>query len=291
MKRKIGLVGLGIMGAGIAENFLKKGYSVYLWNRTREKLERFRGIKGAILCETPGQVSENSEIVFEVTADDKSSREVWLGADGILSGASSGKVLVASATLSAFWTDELSSLCENKGLTFLDIPLTGGRIGAETGNLTLLCGGSKEALDSIREDLGAISGKVHYFGKAGSGMRYKLLLNFLQATHMSGFNQAMEIARKEGLNLEKVADALKERPGGTITGIASKSYFEKEPPLTFSVEWISKDLAYCRELAGQGVPSLLEAVLGEYNSSLESGFSKRDWSIVSRKNIGTGKEL
>jgi len=291
MKRKIRIIGLGIMGAGIAGNFLKNGHPVFLWNRTAERLEKFRGTSGAVLCETPGKVCENSEIVFEITADDSSSRSVWLGEKGILSGANYGKILVASSTLSAGWTDELSELCKRKEVDFLDMPLTGGRMGAETGKLTLLCGGEENVLDSIRPDLSAISGKISYFGKAGSGMRYKLILNFLQAVHMSGFNQAMELAKKEGLDLEKVADALRDRPGGTITGIAAKSYFESEPALTFSVEWISKDLSYCRELAGQGGASLLDAVMKEYGLASEAGLLKNDWSIVSRKSGEMGKKL
>src|SRR5665811_699569 len=102
--KKIGVVGLGIMGSGIAENFLKNGYELYAWNRHPEKVDKL--VKnGANLCKTPKEVAQSAEMVFEVTANDESSKQIWTADDGILAGASKDIVLVASSTLSAGWTD------------------------------------------------------------------------------------------------------------------------------------------------------------------------------------------
>jgi 3-hydroxyisobutyrate dehydrogenase len=277
--RKIGIVGLGIMGRGMAANFLKKGHEVYVWNRTAAVADEFKKL-GATVCATPRAVAQAAEIVFEVTAADNSSREVWLGDDGIAGGADPEKVLIASSTLSAAWTDELISVCIDKHLRFLDIPLTGGRIGAETGALTLLCGGDQALVEELKPTFTAIAKNVFYFGPAGHGMRYKLILNFLQATHVIAFGQAMAMARESGMDLEKVAEALAFRPGGVVTEIAKNTYFKDPDPITFSVEWITKDLTYAKELAENVDASVLDAVLKKYQEAIAKGYADKDWASV-----------
>lgn len=137
--KKIGIVGLGIMGGGMATNFIKNGYPVFVWNRTKKVANDFRD-KGASVCSSPAGVARKADIIFEVTANDESSKQVWIGKNGILAGANPKTILVASATLSVGWIDELIRKCRTNGFTFFDMALTGGRIGAETGTLTLLCG-------------------------------------------------------------------------------------------------------------------------------------------------------
>jgi 3-hydroxyisobutyrate dehydrogenase-like beta-hydroxyacid dehydrogenase len=280
-KQTVGIVGLGIMGCGMANNFIKKGYEVFIWNRTKSVLKPFVK-KGAVVCKTPAEVAKLSVVVFEVTANDESSRSVWLGKNGILSGAKPDSILVASATLSAKWTDELIKKCKQKKLSFLDIPLTGGRIGAETGNLTMLCGGNGKVLSKIKPTLKAVAKNVYHFGPAGHGMRYKLILNLLQGLHMIGFGQAMKIARDNKMNLKKVSEALADRPGGAITEIARKSYFKDPEPTTFSVKWITKDLSYAKKLAGKLEMSLLDEMLKKYKEAVKKGYSNKDWASINK---------
>lgn len=277
--KKIGIVGLGIMGRGIATNFLKNNYPLYVWNRTISVSDKF-GKMGAIICASPAEVAQNADIVFEITANDKSSKQVWTGKNGILSGARADSILTVSATLSSQRIDSLIKLCKKKKVTFMDIALTGGRVGAETGSLTLLCGGNKQALEEIRPALEAISKKIFYFGPEGHGMKYKLILNFLQALHVYGFGQAMQIAKAYEMDLKKVSEALADRPGGVITGIAQKAYFENPAPLTFSIEWITKDLTYAKKLAkGLDVP-LLDKTLSLYKKGMKKNMAKQDWASI-----------
>lgn len=274
---KIGIVGLGIMGHGMADNFLKNGYETYVWNRHADKAG---DLKGAKVCQTPKEVAQNSDVIFEVTANDESSRAVWTESDGILAGASEGKTLIASATLSAKWTDELARLCESKGFTFFDMPLTGGRVAAESGNLTLLVGGDSAKLEELKPTLDAIAGKVFHFGPAGHGTRYKLLLNMLQAIHLVGYGEVMKIAEQAGMDIGKVSAALEDRPGGAITTIAKASYHNQPHPITFSVEWITKDLGYAKELADSLDTPLLSDVLKKYRAAMDAGLAQTDWTNV-----------
>ncbi|HEX5743978.1 MAG TPA: NAD(P)-dependent oxidoreductase [Candidatus Saccharimonadales bacterium] len=275
--KKIGIVGLGIMGHGMAVNFLKNGYELYAWNRSSQKA---KDLEGATPCKTPKEVAQNADIIFEVTANDESSRQVWTADDGILAGANDGKTLIASATLSAKWTDELAKLCESKGLTFFDMPLTGGRIAAESGNLTMLVGGDEAKLNELKPTLDAIAGRVFHFGPAGHGTRYKLLLNMLQAIHMVGYGEIMKMAEAAGMDIGKVSAGLQDRPGGAITTIAKDSYHNQPDPITFSVEWITKDLGYAKQLADSLDTPLLDDVLAKYRAAMDSGKAQTDWTNI-----------
>ena len=283
VKKIIGIVGTGIMSSGMASHFLKAGHKVYIWNRTVSKTNELQQ-RGAKLLDSPKEVASRSDIVFEITANDESSQAVWEGMEGILAGATSGKILITSATLTTDWTDRLAAQCTEKGFTFFDMPLTGGRAAAETGSLTMLVGGDKTALENLKPTLDAISNKIFYFGKAGSGMRYKLILNVLQATHIVAFGESMKLAQSQGLDDHKVSEALIDRPGGVITGLAAAAYFKDEIPLTFSIDWITKDLEYARRMAGNLKVPLLDDVLSAYKAVQTAGYGSQDWAFVN-KNI------
>ncbi len=281
MNLKIGIVGLGIMGRGMAANFLKNGFPVYVWNRTPKVAEQLVA-QGAILLAIPKDVASRADVIFEVTANDESSRAVWTSPDGILAGANPMKILISSATLSVRWIDELIALCAQKKFKFCDIPLTGGRVGAETGALTMLCGGDPTVIKGLQPVFDAIAKKVFYFGQAGRGMRYKLILNFMQALHIVGFGAAMKMAKAHDMDLEKVAEALVDRPGGVITQIARNRYFKDTDPITFSIEWIVKDLTYAKQYAGDLDIPLLDDVLEIYRTALSHGKGQKDWASVNR---------
>lgn len=269
------------MGHGMAANFLKHGYGVVVWNRDRKKL-KFLIQKGAVDADTPREAAAKADIVFEVTADDESSRTVWFGPDGILSGARKDSMLISSATLSVSWVEKLAHECATQKLAFFDMPLTGGRGGAETGKLVLLVGGDKRKLETLKPVLSAISEKILYFGKAGSGAKFKLLLNMLQAIHVVAFGEVIKIAKDSGLNLKAVGDALAERPGGIPTAAAWRSYDKVPKPINFSVRWIAKDLSYAKAFSG-GLPApLLDEVLKKYRKAIDEGMGEDDWTIINR---------
>jgi 3-hydroxyisobutyrate dehydrogenase-like beta-hydroxyacid dehydrogenase len=279
--KKIGVVGTGIMGSGIAVNYLKAGYDVFIWNRSPEKTTSLQQA-GAILAKSPKELTEQSDIVFEVTAKDESSQGVWQGSNGILAGAGKDKVLVASATLSVDWTVQLSKLCAEQDLTFFDMPLTGGRIAAEGGTLSLLVGGDAAKLETLKPDLEAISSKVFYFGPAGSGMKYKLILNGLQAAHVAAFGEAMRLAEAEGLAAAQVGPALCDRPGGAVTNLAWAAYQQDRIPLTFSVDWITKDLEYARQMGAKVDLPILDDVLAVYQKTRDAGHGDEDWAVINK---------
>jgi len=276
--KKVAVIGLGIMGHGIADNFLKKGYEVYVWNRHPDKAQ---DLKGAKLAGSPKEATEQADIIFEVTANDESSREVWMGKQGILGGAKPGQYLITCATLSVNWVEELAAKCKEQSLTFFDMPMTGSRMGAENGQLILLAGGDRSKLEMIKEDLEhSIAKEVKYFGAVGSGTKYKLILNTLQGIHLLGFGEALRMAKETGLEVKTVGDALAEAPGGTATNLAWKNYQNEPKPINFSVEWETKDLTYAQEMAKKSQYPLRDKAQDKFKRAVEEGHGDEDWTTV-----------
>ncbi|MEU1405583.1 NAD(P)-dependent oxidoreductase [Streptomyces sp. NPDC005728] len=287
----VAVVGLGIMGQGMAENLLRHGHTVTVWNRSSQRSAELAGA-GALVADTPAAAATHADVVFEVTADDASSRAVWQGPDGILAGARENAVLIASATLSVAWVEELAGLCAHQDARFYDMPLTGGAAGARTGNLVLLAGGDETGLPDLQPVFAAIARDVRHFGPAGSGTRFKLILNALQAVHLAGFGEALRLAQAAGLDPHQVGEALLDRPGGVVTQLAWDNYLTPPAPINFSAEWAHKDLTYAARMAdeaGQNRHPLLDGVLSLFSTALTEGRGKEDWSTVNPTAGETGE--
>ena len=138
------------------------------------------------------------------------------------------------------------------------MPLTGGSIGAQTGRLTLLVGGNEKELEKIKTILGYIAQEVKYFGEVGAGTKYKLILNSVQAIHMIAFGEAIKMAKQAGLDLNLVGDALVARPGGTSTKISCDALKQDPKDVSFSAQWMAKDLGYAVEMLYDRKSPLLE---------------------------------
>lgn len=278
---KIAIIGLGIMGHGIADNFLKGGYDVAVWNRSAEKAQDLVA-KGARLAASVADAVDGAELVFEVTANDESSREIWLGESGIIAHASPEQTLITCATLSVAWVDELAAVCAEKGLTFFDMPMTGSRVGAESGTLVLLAGGDEQKLSEVKPYLEKITSEVKYFGPAGSGMRMKLVLNCLQAVHLAGFGEAMKLIKRFGLDEHTAGQMLAEKPGGATTNMAWRDYQTHPNPINFAVELIAKDETYALQNIDPAQAPLIVSTLEQYRRAIADGHAQDDWTYIAR---------
>jgi 3-hydroxyisobutyrate dehydrogenase-like beta-hydroxyacid dehydrogenase len=276
---RVGVVGTGVIGAGMAINLLRHGHEVAVWNRTAGRTTDLVAA-GATAAPTPADASTDADVVFEATADDASSRSVWLGDDGIIAGSAETSTLVTSATLSPDWVAELAGTCRVAGRTFLDIPVTGGRAGAEGGALILLAGGEQSALDSIGEVLDAVSSRVFHFGPVGNGTRFKLVLNALQAIHILGFGEAMAMARAAGLDPDEVGPALVERLGGPVTQMAWASDQQVPDRANFALTLALKDLRYAAAMAGDVQAPMLEVAVERLAAAADAGLGDQDWTVV-----------
>lgn len=277
----VAVIGLGIMGHAMADHFLRGGHRVTVWNRTAAKADDLVAV-GADRAASPAEAAAAADVTFEVTADDGSSRAAWLDGDGILAGARAGSVLVTSATLSPPWVDELAGACAAAGHPFLDMPLTGGRAGAESGQLVMLAGGDADTVAALGPTLAAVARDVKHFGPVGAGTRFKLILNAVQAVHLGAFGEAMRLAEATGLDTAAVGAALVERPGGVVTQMADAAFGRDDTPVSFPLRWAAKDLAYAATMAeGAGVAHPLFAAAGAALArSVEAGHGPDDWTVV-----------
>src|SRR5689334_1273031 len=183
MAQQIAVLGLGIMGNGIARNLLKAGLPLSVYNRTRAKAEPLAAL-GARVASTPREAAAGADSVIAMVGDDSASRAIWLGEDGALAVASATAVLIECSTLSLEWVRELAGRCAALGLDFLDAPVTGSKEAAEAGQLKLMIGGDSAALERARPVLEAISTQVIHFGPSGAGALIKLINNMMVAAQV-----------------------------------------------------------------------------------------------------------
>jgi 3-hydroxyisobutyrate dehydrogenase-like beta-hydroxyacid dehydrogenase len=283
---RVAVIGTGVIGGGMALNLLRHGHEVVVWNRSAERAADAVAA-GAGAAATPASAVADADVVFEATADDASSRSVWLGEDGILAGSLESATLVTSATLSPGWVAELAAACRDAGRAFLDMPVTGGRAGAEGGTLVMLAGGERAALEAIDEVLAAVSSRVRHFGAVGSGTRFKLVLNALQAIHLVGFGEAMSLARAVGLDPDDVGPALVDRLGGPVTQMAWVADQHLPDRANFALSWALKDLRYASAMAVDVPAPMLDVAVTRLAAAAGEGWGDRDWTVANALLPGT----
>jgi 3-hydroxyisobutyrate dehydrogenase len=204
----VAFIGLGKMGVGMASRVLDAGHRVSVYNRTAAKAEALVG-RGARLATSPKDACLNADAVISVVSDDVASREMWLGADGVLaSELASGALAIECSTLSHGWVMELAAQAARRGLRYIDSPVTGLPADAAAGSLTLLVGAQEEDLEGARGLLGAVSSRILHFGAVGTGTAYKLIINMIGAVQIASAAEGMALAQHAGLNLDVVADAI-----------------------------------------------------------------------------------
>jgi 3-hydroxyisobutyrate dehydrogenase len=213
---RIGFIGLGKMGLGMAGRLLAAGHSLSIYNRTASKAAPLVEI-GALLCASPAEACRDAEAIIVMVADDEASREVWLGADGVFAGwltggrqarTPLGPLAIECSTLSYDWVTELASKASVHGFRYIDAPVTGLPANAASGDLTLLVGADPTDLEAARMLLEAFSQRIIHFGAVGTGTAYKLIVNMLGAIQIASAAESMALAERAGLDLHVVAEAI-----------------------------------------------------------------------------------
>lgn len=204
----VAFIGLGNMGLGMAQRLLAAGHDLRVYNRTPAKAAPLQNA-GARVCDTPREASDGADAVIAMTADDASSRSVWLGPDGVLAASLAHYAFtIECSTLSYDWVMELAGEAQERDLRFIDAPVTGLPEHAASGTLTLLVGADAAHLQAATPLLGAISERVLRFGGVGTGTAYKLIINMIGAVQIASVAEAIAIAERAGLDLAVVAEAI-----------------------------------------------------------------------------------
>ncbi|MGB7082236.1 MAG: NAD(P)-dependent oxidoreductase, partial [Candidatus Acidiferrales bacterium] len=178
MKPRVGLIGLGLMGAPMGANLLKAGFPLTVWNRTAEKAQKLAA-QGASVAKSPQDAASQADVLFTIVSDPPALEEVLWGNQGAFAGLKKGSVLIDSSTVSPALARRISKACSDQSVDFLDAPVTGGTWGAEKGELIFMIGGKKEVLDRVEPVLQAVGKRFFLLGPNGSGQTVKLAMNLI----------------------------------------------------------------------------------------------------------------
>ena len=279
---KVSVLGTGIMGAGMAGQLLQKGFAVTVWNRNPARAAPLVE-RGARLAGSPADAARDADLVIAMLADDEASRGVWSGAQGALDSMRRDAIAMESSTLTIAWIRELAAAAQARGIGFLDAPVTGTKVHAESGKLSFLVGGPAELLERARPALAAMSGSITRLGPTGSGATMKLINNFLCGVQVASLAEAMAMAERSGLDGAQAAAVLGSgSPGSPLVKMISQRMLDRAYEPNFFVPLMAKDLAYARqEFARAGLELRSAEVAREpFLAAERAGFAEKDIASI-----------
>ena len=206
--KRVAFLGLGRMGAAMASRLLARGYELTVYNRTASRAERLVDA-GAELAATPRTACAGADAVISMTADNVSSRAMWLGDDGALAAeVAPGALAIECSTLSHEWAVTLAGHVVERGLRYIDSPVTGLPEAAAAGQLTLLVGADSADFEAARPLLDALANRVLHFGAVGAGTAYKLAINLIGSVQIASAAEGLALAERAGLDPKLVVEAM-----------------------------------------------------------------------------------
>lgn len=204
---KVGFIGLGNMGSGMADNLLKKNTNLTVFTRTKSKIEDF-ALRGANSSKSISELSSKCNIILTCLPDIKTSVEVYLGTDGIIDKASPGSIVVDHSTVDVATSKLIWEKALNKNIYFLDAPISGGPLGAKDGSLTIMCGGDGIAFKKVENVFKKMGALIVHMGGSGTGTSMKLVNQTLTAVNTVAAMEAMILADKAGIDLKSTINIL-----------------------------------------------------------------------------------
>lgn len=255
-KDRLGYIGTGIMGGPMTRNLLKAGYAVTVHNRTKAKADALLA-EGANWAQTPADVARHSDMVIICVPDTPDVRQVLLGKNGVMEAARPGLICVDMSTISPAATKQMGQVLQEKSVTLIDAPVSGGQIGAIEGKLSIMMGGPEEAVEKVRPIMEVMGKTVTHCGPLGSGQMTKLVNQVMVIHTIMSIAEGLAFAEKAGLNLQTTLDV-------TSAGAASSHSLRALGPKiiagdfkpAFMVDLQQKDLRLVLEYAEQVRQSL-----------------------------------
>ena len=280
---KVAFIGLGVMGYPMAGHLKTKGgHDVTVYNRTAAKAEQWAGEFGGSFKTTPREAAEGCEIVFSCVGNDDDLRSVMLGDDGILAGMASGSVIVDNTTASAEVARELYAAAKEKGIGFIDAPVSGGQAGAENGVLTVMCGGDEADYAKAEPAIMSFARACRLMGASGAGQLTKMVNQICIAGLLQGLSEGVNFGKRAGLDMDAVIDVISKGAAGSWqmenrAGTMAKGEFD----FGFAVDWMRKDLAICLgEAKNNGARLPATALIDQFYAQVQARGGNR-WDTSS----------
>lgn len=248
---RIGFIGLGVMGAPMSANLLEAGYELVVHNRTRAKEEPLAD-KGAERAATPAEAASDADLVITMVTDSPQLREVLTGPEGVIETAAAGSLVIDMSTVDPEVARESGDMLGERGVGFIDAPVSGGSEGAQAGTLSIMAGGDIKDVDRARPIFEVLGDNITHCGELGMGQTTKAVNQVIVAGTFMAVAEGMYLAKKAGLDPELAMRA-------TATGAASSwalsrrgpRMIERDYPLGFKMSLHRKDLRIASEIAGR----------------------------------------
>lgn len=240
--KKIGFIGLGIMGKPMAKNLLKAGYELTVYTLESETVQEMEAL-GAKGASSNREVAENSEIIFTMVPNSPQVRQAVLGENGALEGMKPGSILVDTSSINPTESKAICAEVEKKGCYMIDAPVSGGEPKAIEGTLAFMCGGRQEIFDQVKDILSCMGSSVTLCGDIGAGNATKLANQIIVACNIAALSEALSLGKKMGVNPENIFHAIR-------GGLAGSTVMEAKAPMMlehnfkpgFRIELHVKDL-------------------------------------------------
>jgi len=267
---KIGFVGLGIMGKPMAENLIKAGYKLTVYDVRKEPVKEVAAV-GAKEGKSSKDVAAQSEVVITMLPNSPDVKKAVLGEGGVLEGARAGMILIDMSSIAPLVSKEVAAEALKKGVEMLDAPVSGGEPKAKDGTLSIMVGGKKEVFKQVEEILKVMGASAVLVGDIGSGNTTKLANQIIVALNIAAMSEAMVLATKAGVDPERVYQAIR-------GGLAGSTVLDAKVPLAldgnfkpgFRIELHIKDLANALDTAHEiGVPVPLASGVMEIMQALK----------------------
>ena len=239
-------IGLGVMGYPMAGHLAAAGHDVTVYNRTSAKAEQWVGEHGGVAAPTPAAAAAGREFVFLCVGDDPDVRAVTTGEGGVLETMAAGTVLVDHTTASADVAREVHAAAGEKGVGFIDAPISGGQAGAENGVLTVMCGGDQAAFDRAAPVIDSYARACTLLGESGSGQLCKMVNQIAIAGLLQGLSEGIDFAVRSGLDVDKVVETISKGAAGSWQmENRANTMAAGEFDFGFALDLMRKDLAIC----------------------------------------------
>jgi 2-hydroxy-3-oxopropionate reductase len=248
-KKRIGFIGLGLMGKPMSRNLLKAGYQVTVFNRSRPAMDELKA-DGAILGESPQDVASRSDVVIAMVPDSPDVKDVMLGQSGVIQSTRPRMIVIDMSTISPAVERAIAQRFAEKDVEYLDAPVTGGQEGAVNATLSIMVGGAKEALDRSIDVFGAMGKKITYVGPSGAGQIVKACNQLIIALTYVGVGEALVMGTKAGIDPSVLVEAIKDGAARcwALDARAPRVMRRQFSP-GFKAKHHLKDLGFVRDLA------------------------------------------
>ena len=283
MSEKVAFIGLGVMGYPMAGHLAAKGHDVTVFNRSSAKAEAWVAEHGGASAGTPKAAASGAGIIFACVGADNDLRQVTLGPDGIYAGMEKGAVFVDHTTASADVAREMHGEAKERGLGFIDAPVSGGQAGAENGALTVMCGGDGEDFAKVEGAIQSYAKMCQLMGPAGSGQLTKMVNQICIAGVVQGLSEGLNLAVSAGLDGAQVVEVISK--GAAQSWQMENRYktmLADEYEHGFAVQWMRKDLAICmQEAKNLGISLPVAALVDQFYAEVEAlGGTRWDTSAL-----------